>query len=146
MSYQEVTGCLCANSHPGSYTSQDAYNDMLIVDTINDLFDRQRSTASDWHESGLQHAGLYARSSSHLGRERERERERVGMDSEQRYIVRRLTPKECGRLQGFPDDWCDGVQGSDAAQYKMWGNGCCLPCVLFVMQGIVQAAERDGMI
>ena len=74
------------------------------------------------------------------------ERERVGMDSEQRYIVRRLTPKECGRLQGFPDDWCEDVQGSDAAQYKMWGNGCCLPCVLFVMQGVVQAAERDGMI
>lgn len=27
-----------------------------------------------------------------------------------RYIVRRLTPKECGRLQGFPDSWCDGLE------------------------------------
>lgn len=29
--YPKTTGCLCANSHPGSYTGQDAYNDMLIV-------------------------------------------------------------------------------------------------------------------
>ena len=29
--YPEKTGCLCANSHPGSYSRQDAYNDMLIV-------------------------------------------------------------------------------------------------------------------
>lgn len=27
-----------------------------------------------------------------------------------RYIVRRLTPKECGRLQGFPDGWCDDLE------------------------------------
>ena len=29
------------------------------------------------------------------------------------YIVRRLTPLECGRLQGFPDDWVDGVSDED---------------------------------
>ena len=29
--YPKITGALCANSHPGSYTGQDAYNDMLIV-------------------------------------------------------------------------------------------------------------------
>lgn len=29
--FPEKTGCLCANSHPGSYTGQDAYNDMLPV-------------------------------------------------------------------------------------------------------------------
>ena len=32
MSYQEKTGPLMANSHPGSYCGQDAYNDMLITD------------------------------------------------------------------------------------------------------------------
>lgn len=57
-----------------------------------------------------------------------------------RYIVRRLTPLECCRLQGFPDWWEDGVDGSDSARYKMWGNGMALPCVLYVMEGIV-----DGM-
>ena len=29
--YPKITGALCANSHPGSYTGQDAYNDMLPV-------------------------------------------------------------------------------------------------------------------
>jgi DNA (cytosine-5)-methyltransferase 1 len=53
-----------------------------------------------------------------------------------RYIVRRLTPLECCRLQGFPDWWEDGVSGSDSARYKMWGNGMALPCVLYVMEGI----------
>lgn len=56
------------------------------------------------------------------------------------YIVRRLTPLECCRLQGFPDWWEDGVDGSDSARYKMWGNGMALPCVLYVMEGIT-----DGM-
>lgn len=53
------------------------------------------------------------------------------------YIVRRLTPLECCRLQGFPDWWEDGVDGSDSARYKMWGNGMALTCVLYVMEGIV---------
>lgn len=55
------------------------------------------------------------------------------------YIVRRLTPLECCRLQGFPDWWEVGVSGSDSARYKMWGNGMALPCVLYVMEGIADA-------
>ena len=99
------------------------------------------------------------------------------------YTVRRLTPTECARLQGFPDWWCSGlgtaepteedivfwseawethrkvVGGSakaksrsqiikwlkspysDAAEYKMWGNGVALPCVAFVLAGIVYYAQ-----
>ena len=95
------------------------------------------------------------------------------------YIVRRLTPTECARLQGFPDWWCSAlgtdepseediafwrevfethraVTGSaskpktdaqlvkwlkdphaDSAEYKLWGNGVALPCVHFVLSGIV---------
>ena len=56
-----------------------------------------------------------------------------------RYIVRRLTPLECCRLQGFPDWWEAGVSGSDSARYKMWGNGMALPCVLYVMEGLADA-------
>ena len=52
------------------------------------------------------------------------------------YVVRRLTPKECMRLQGFPDWYLDGVIGSDAAIYKMAGNGMTLPVVLYLFQGI----------
>lgn len=58
-----------------------------------------------------------------------------------KYIIRRLTPLECCRLQGFPDWWEEGVEGSDTARYKMWGNGMALPCVLYVMQGIVDVME-----
>lgn len=95
------------------------------------------------------------------------------------YTVRRLTPLECCRLQGFPDYWCEGLETeeptkeqiqywydvfetyktalgkkikaktesqiikwlknpySDSSIYAMWGNGVALPCVVYVMLGIV---------
>jgi DNA (cytosine-5)-methyltransferase 1 len=61
-----------------------------------------------------------------------------------KYIVRRLTPLECCRLQGFPDWWEDGVEGSDSARYKMWGNGMALPNMLHVMRGIARAEQWAG--
>lgn len=82
--YPERTGALCANSHPGSYTGQDAFNDMLPVI-------KQGKTP-------------------------------------RKYIVRRLC-----RLQGFPDWWEEGVEGSESARYKMWGNGIALPCAVDVL-------------
>jgi len=58
-----------------------------------------------------------------------------------KYIVRRLTPLECCRLQGFPDWWEQGVEGSDSARYKMWGNGIALPCAVDVLRRIKKAME-----
>lgn len=63
--------------------------------------------------------------------------------AETQYIVRRLTPLECCRLQGMPDWWVNGVDGSDAAKYKMWGNGMALPCALYVMEGIAIALRKQ---
>lgn len=94
--HPKTTGALCANSHPGSYTGQDAFNDMLPV-----------------YQQG------------------------------RRYIVRRLTPLECCRLQGFPDCWEDGVEGSDSARYKMWGNGIALPCAADVLRRIAKEIKRN---
>ena len=54
---------------------------------------------------------------------------------ETQYVVRRLTPLECCRLQGMPDWWEEGVNGADSARYKMWGNGMALPNALYVMEG-----------
>lgn len=127
-----------ANSHPGSYTGQDAYTDMFVVG-------KEKTVAVPVH-----------------------------------YIVRRLTPTECARLQGFPDLWgyLDKKESftdeeykfwlevrntytrinnkavkdytkaqmlswynklhSDSAEYKMWGNGIALPNALYVMQGIAE--------
>lgn len=101
------------------------------------------------------------------------------------YIVRRLTPTECARLQGFPDWWCDdlgtddpsdeeidfwrevfethrllvthakrqktegqlrkwlGAPHTDSAEYRMWGNGVALPCVVFVLAGIVYFSRTE---
>lgn len=61
-----------------------------------------------------------------------------------KYIVRRLMPIECARLQGFPDWWCDGADGSDSAQYKMWGNGIALPCAEDVLGRIAQELRNAG--
>lgn len=137
-SYQQTTGPLMANSHLGSYSGQDAYQDMLVV------------------------------------------------EGESRYIVRRLTPTECARLQGFPDRWSWpdrkddmaeeeyrfwlGVRNThaaingraekdytktqmlawynklhtDGAEYKMLGNGIALPPACYCMQGIAEALEEDA--
>lgn len=54
------------------------------------------------------------------------------------YIVRRITPLECCRLQGFPDWWCEDIQHKDTPEYRMWGNGVALPCVLYVLEGIAE--------
>lgn len=102
------------------------------------------------------------------------------------FLVRRLTPIECARLQGFPDWWCAGLDTpdpteadiafwadvwethrrlvshssrpksrkqllkwlahphTDAAEYKMWGNGVALPCVWFVLSGIAYYAQNSA--
>lgn len=60
-------------------------------------------------------------------------------------FVRRLTPTECARLQGMPDWWCKDIPHSDSAEYKMWGNGMALPCVLYVMQGVADNKKKSLM-
>jgi len=53
--------------------------------------------------------------------------------------VRRLTPVECERLQGFPDDWTAGQ--SDSARYKQMGNAVAVPVVEWLIQNIVDVAK-----
>ena len=52
------------------------------------------------------------------------------------YLIRRLTPLECERLQGFPDGWTDIPDASDSARYKALGNSVAIPCVEFIMSRI----------
>lgn len=71
-----------------------------------------------------------------------------------KYIVRRLTPLECERLQGFPDGWTDigewvdskgkVRQTSDAARYKALGNSIALPSWKWVIKRISAQYERDA--
>ena len=55
------------------------------------------------------------------------------------HLIRRLTPLECERLQGFPDGWTDIPGASDSARYKALGNSVAIPCVEFIMSRIATA-------
>ena len=49
--------------------------------------------------------------------------------------VRRLTPLECTRLMGYPDEWLDGIEaGSDAKKYRALGNSLAVPCVEWIFE------------
>ncbi len=56
-------------------------------------------------------------------------------------LIRRLTPMECERLQGFPDGWTDLPGASDSARYRALGNSVAIPCVEFIMRGIAMAMD-----
>ena len=62
------------------------------------------------------------------------------------HLIRRLTPLECERLQGFPDGWTDIPATSDSARYKALGNSVAIPCVDFVMQCLVQAIQMGAYV
>lgn len=56
-------------------------------------------------------------------------------------VVRRFTPRECERLQGFPDDWTTGLRGrkaSDTARYRAIGNSMAVPVVRWIGERIAQ--------
>ena len=50
-------------------------------------------------------------------------------------VVRRLTPVECERLQGFPDGWTDGQ--ADSNRYKQMGNAVAVPVVSWIIERMV---------
>lgn len=69
-------------------------------------------------------------------------------------VVRRLTPLECARLQGFPDGWLDIGEwidsngkvhkDSDAPKYKACGNSIALPFWAWLAGKIAKQLEKDG--
>jgi len=54
--------------------------------------------------------------------------------------VRRLTPVECARLQGFPDDWNEEV--SDAQRYKQFGNAVTVPVAKWIGERILKCQGK----
>ena len=58
-------------------------------------------------------------------------------------LIRRLTPLECERLQGFPDSWTEIPNASDSARYKALGNSVAIPCVEFIMEQVA-AVQRTA--
>ena len=145
LTYQAVTGTLSPGAHAGSYNGQDAYNDMLVVSSEisptlrakgNDPYreDMAAYIASvdcrNFCEGGETNGTLQAKESGGQSLNLQNT-VRTGL------IVRRLTPMECERLQGFPDHWTDigewrDSKGklrkpSDSPRYKALGNSIALP-------------------
>lgn len=71
-----------------------------------------------------------------------------------RWIVRRLTPTECERLQGYPDGWTDlggwvdsrgkAHKAADSPRYKALGNSIALPQWYYVLGGISDRLPEDA--
>lgn len=113
LTYQQTTGTLSPGAHAGSYNGQDAYNDMLVCGATPDVAHALRAKVNCAY------------------------REDAETYPVQNMVVRRLTPMECERLQGFPDGWTDigewrDSKGklrkpSDSPRYKALGNSIALP-------------------
>lgn len=131
LTYQKTTGTLSPGAHAGSYNGQDAYNDMLICGAaVPDIAHTLKAKANcDFRE-----------------------------DSEtypvQNRVVRRLTPLECERLQGFPDHWTDlgewtdskgkRHKDADSPRYKALGNSIALPPWKWLLKRLCGNYERDA--
>lgn len=168
MPIQNKTGTLSPGAHAGSYNGQDAYNDMLvrcrvfdargngdgkIVPTItgdheNRITDYtaiaiERKTFNEQSFSSYKESGKCSTLKAKAGN--------IGNGSECliaekaiRWIVRRLTPVECERLQGFPSGWTDigdwtDSKGkkhkyADSPRYKALGNSIALPQWFWLVQ------------
>ncbi|KKK47276.1 hypothetical protein LCGC14_3156820, partial [marine sediment metagenome] len=57
--------------------------------------------------------------------------------------IRRLTPLECERLQGFPDNWTDCL--ADSGRYRCLGNAVAVPVVRWIGQRIVENIKGDQL-
>ncbi|MGL4790563.1 MAG: DNA cytosine methyltransferase, partial [Anaerotignaceae bacterium] len=134
--YQEVVGALCSGDYKGP-NSQYVSQDKCIIDDSFAVFGG--TSYSDFAE-GI--STLRASGGTNGGGS-----ENLAVNKN---LVRRLTPLECERLQGFPDGWTAIEKSTDSPRYKALGNSVAIPCVDFVMRGIAfflkqQKEENDGV-
>ena len=124
--YQKTVGALTSSDRKGP-NSQYVGQDKLVLGSPTGPSDagpsgkggsRKRSDASP--QGGAERRGL--------------------CDDAGPLLIRRLTPLECERLQGFPAGWTDLPGASDSSRYKALGNSVAIPCVEYIMCGIAMAA------
>lgn len=145
MTYQDVTGTLSPGAHAGCYNGQDAYNDMLVCGAnCQQAFAQKRFAEYDSAENAVSiraSGGDYGGGSETLV-------------ASQNMVVRRLTPMECERLQGFPDGWTDigewrdskgkRHKDADSPRYKALGNSALLGLSGKADQRAISAPCYDG--
>ena len=126
---------------------KDNFNAVIALDRAS--FNQGKNAQYDFEvsESGI-NSSLVARGPSAVCSKEKSERER--------YIVRRLTPLECERLQGFPDFWTDigewtdskgklHKESSDSARYAALGNSIALPSWFYVLSKLSEFCEEKTM-
>ena len=127
---QTTVGTLCADTHPGSYSGQDAYTGRLIPTVyethpadsrVKEMGETCQTVTSRWGTGGGN-----VPIATRLKR------------------VRRLTPLECERLQGFPDSFTDiKAKGTpDSHRYKALGNSMAVPVMKWIGERIQAYEER----
>ena len=171
---QETVGALCADSHPGAYSGQDAYTGRLIPQAISAYSIREDAKANTFSATELEVANalkaLQPSTQSHHAQTFVAQP--VGTDLYnctitgdiactftadatsathsgptviQSMAVRRLTPVECERLQGFPDHYTDikpkGKQTPDGPRYKALGNSMAVPVMNWIGQKIQKVED-----
>lgn len=167
LTYQKTTGTLSPGAHAGSYNGQDAYNDMLVVSS--EISPALREKANDPYRTDMAAyvASVDCRNFTEGGeingtlQAKESGGQSLNLNNtvRQNMVVRRLTPLECERLQGFPDGWTDigdwvktdkrgrkiKVKGSaDSPRYKALGNSIALPPWKWLLKRLCGNYERDA--
>ena len=145
LTYQQTTGTLSPGAHAGSYNGQDAYNDMLVVSS--EISPTLRAKGNDPYREDMAAyiASVDCRNFCEGGetngtlQAKESRGQSLNLNNTVRtgMVVRRLTPLECERLQGFPDGWTDIGEwrdsksklrdSADSPRYKACGNSIALP-------------------
>ena len=138
LTYQDVTGTLSPGAHAGSYNGQDAYNDMLVCSSID---------CRNFQEGGEVNGALQAKESGGQSLN-------LNNTVRQNMVVRRLTPMECERLQGFPDHWTDigewtdekgkKHKDADSPRYKALGNSIALPFWDWMLRRMARYLPADA--
>ena len=128
----DKAGTLDSSYYKGCGMRQGVERDVVVVDC--------RNATEDEKNGALQSNSAHSLNGNNVVRTR--------------YIVRRLTPLECERLQGYPDGWTDigewtdsngkKRQTSDASRYKALGNSIALPPWKWVLKRICACYERDA--
>ena len=124
--YQKVVGALCRGDEKGcggQYVDQDK----CIVDGFGIYGQSQFGNYAEGCTTLRAQGGDNGGGSENLV---------AAASGTSRKLIRRLTPLECERLQGFPDGWTDIPGCSDSARYKALGNSVAIPCVEFLLRGI----------
>lgn len=162
LTYQKTTGTLSPGAHAGSYNGQDAYNDMLVVSS--EISPALRAKGNDPYRTDMAAyvASVDCRNFTEGGeingtlQAKESEGQSLNLNNtvRQNMVVRRLTPLECERLQGFPDHWTDlgewtdskgkRHKDADSPRYKALGNSIALPPWKWLLKRLCGNYERDA--